>query len=74
VKINQIRERNACQDKEASQEVDDILPPLKMSLNVFQFIREEHHEKDQSDQYKRKQDEVKKVQIHLLNPGRVESL
>ena len=49
------------------------MPPLKMSLNVFQFIRKEHHEEDQSDQYKRKQDKVKKVQIHLLNPGRVDS-
>jgi hypothetical protein len=61
VKIDEIRERNARQDKEASQEVDDILPPFKMPLNIFQLIREEHHEEDQSDQYKRKQDEVKKV-------------
>jgi len=61
VKIDEIRERNARQDKEASQEVDDILTPFKMPLNVFQFIREEHHEEDQSDQYKREQDEVKKV-------------
>ena len=61
MKIDKIRERNTRQDKEASQEVDDILTPLKMPLNVFQLIREEHHKEDQSDQYKRKQNEVEKV-------------
>jgi hypothetical protein len=61
VKIDEIRERNARQDKEASQEVDDILTPFKMPFNVFQFICEENHKEDQSDQYERKQDKVKKV-------------
>jgi hypothetical protein len=69
VKIDEIRKRDAGQDEEAPQEVNDVLSPFKLPLNLFQFIREEYNKEDQGDQYERKQDEIEEVIIHPFTPG-----
>jgi len=64
MKINEIRQRNTHQNKEASKDVDDGLPPSKTPLNLPQFVRKENNEEGQGDQYERKDDEVEKVKFH----------
>lgn len=54
MQVEEVREGETCQDEEASQNIDDILFPLKIFLDLFQFIRKVKDEQDQGDQDKRK--------------------
>jgi hypothetical protein len=72
MKIDEIRQRNTHQNKEASKDVDDGLPPSKPPLNLPQFVRKENNEEDQRDQYEGKDDEVEKVKIHHSHSRRAE--
>jgi len=69
VKIDKIRNRDARQDEEAPQEVNDVLSPFKLTFHLFQFICEENNKEDQGDQYERKQDKIEEVRIHPFTPG-----
>jgi hypothetical protein len=53
MEIKEVREGEARQNEEASQDIDDILSPSEIFLDLLQPINEVKNEKDQGDQNKR---------------------